>query len=365
MKARMSIWILVVSLINVALEAQEVPTIRIKADSIESRQGWIRKWDGLSLINMRNGKALENVFLRKGNRLTKVKPPLGEWPLYLKSFMSNSSGQEFLVVYAAAFHESFYIMVKTHVENFKIRRKRKLNAVEVDMKRLSWADSVYVDGRRRFVRRWDSVLYSNQEGDDYSPGWLTMEVRSSKGWETGLFEKGVIGTQDFHFYRNEVDSSFWIGFKDGMWNRKYFYPIDSLSNFRVSIKKNPRPFWANRIENWREIAQDTIEVGGREIRKNCRVNLAKYPDGRYEHLFKVKGSYGNTRPVLLTEAEINENFVTGTFRFHRFFQVSLNGDFVEVAEIIGKTRGKNSFLTPLVGYLLLSNGFNEEVNFED
>lgn len=365
MKIKLMISLLALLALGPVSLAQEMPREKVKEDSIQARQGWIRSWDALSLISLKEGKALPNVFLRKGNRLTKVKLPTGEWPCYLKSFMRNTVGQDFMMVYVPAFQESFYVMVKTDVEQFRIRRKRKLKSVDIDMKRLNWADSVYVDGRGKFIRRWDSFLYTNQEGDDYSLGWLTMEVRSTKGRETGLFDKGVIGTEDFHFYRNDVDSTFWIGFKDGMGNRKFFYPIDSLSNFRVSIRRNPKPFWANKIENWRRIDQDTIEVRGRNIRKDCKVDLLKYPDGRYEHLFTVKGTYGQTRPVLVTEAEIKENFVAGTFRFNRFYQVSLNGDYVEVAEIIGKTRGTRSFMTPLVGYLILRNGFNEEVKFED
>lgn len=359
------IWLVVILLSNGLVKAQEIPKEKIEEDSIQARQGWIRKWDAISLVSLKEGRSLENVFLRKGNRLTKVKLPTGEWPCYMRSFMRNSKGQDFLVLYVPAFRERFYVLVKTEVERFRIVRKRKLNLVDVDMKRLAWADSVYIEGRGKFLRKWDSVLFSNQEGDDYSPGWLTMEVRSTKAWETGLFEKGVIGTQSLDFYRNDVDSTFWIGFKDGMGNRRYFYPIDSMSNFRVSIRKNRRPFWSNRIENWRRIDQDSITVQGRNIRKDGRVDLLNYPDGKYEHLFKVLGTYGNNRPVLLTEAEIKENFVAGTFRFNRFYQVSLNGEYVEVAEIIGKTKGTRSFMTPLVGYLILRNGYNEEVNFED
>jgi hypothetical protein len=336
----------------------------LKSDSIETAQGWIRKWDCLSLLSVNHGKALEYAYIKKGYRLTKVKLPPGEWKCDLKGFMRNRQGQEFLLVYALEFRQEFLLMVKGDVERFIIHKNRKLEEIEVDMEILPWADSVYLDGRKRFVRRWDAILYANQEGDEYSIGWMTQEIRSIRARQAGLFDRGVIGTQQFDFFRNKVDSTFWIGFTEGMGRKRYYYPIDSLSNFRISIKRNERPFWSNRFKNWSLSNQKAMRINDVILVSESKVEFLSCQEGTFKFLFRIAVVSNVARPVRISEREIRENFIEGTFRLHRFYEVDMNGRPVQVIEVLGKKKMEGLFESPLVGYLLLEEGFEKEVDIE-
>lgn len=345
-----------------SLSGQDAPGSLIKEDSIRTNQGWVRPWDRVTIIAPEEGKVIDGVFTRKGSKLSKVRLPKGNWICDLKKFMRNKDGQDFLVVYGHEFRTELYLLVKAEKENFLIERQRLLSQVKARMTMLDWADSVWVEGRNYFLRRWDTFMYFNQEFDEHSSGWITRTQRSTRYQETGVFSGGI-ATEKFRFYMNKLDSAYFIGFTEEETGKSLYYPIDQLRDIRVSIRKNERPFWSYRFEDWERLDQDSLNFQESKFAKDQKISLTP-TNGEFGHIFRMEVHQGKSTPVKVSVSELREDFEPDSFRINRFYDVLMNGKYVKLVEILGKLKVRLGGEAPVVGYLICESGYEKDVNLK-